>query len=1476
MCTHSQGRGLDGESKSAHGVDELGEGEDGFNDVKGSAAGGAMGQNPSISSSSAEANAKLLKRRRIALSLATLASKPEKHETIIREGAISAISELSQINDEIIHKSCASAFSLLANSESLRRVMLDQQALAALLNLALIPNKLVRLECCKALTNLMCVDGFESRSVRDGVPYTLLKIVPEDEDDLEIVLMCFMNLTCVSDKYTRIEEVTDGLLTLCTTKTMSPKLESYVIKGLANLSALKGFQQRLLEEGAMTILEKAMKQLPDSDRILAGTVVRNLTTCYRTRPKLLDHNIIAMLVNMSRDTLGEVKFLAVKALYNLSRDGSCRERIVGGNAVTVILKISRETGGNIAIGRLAAKTLRVLCGDPSVANKLVGDGIVKALMSLLRNDDPSIQQYCAESICSLFQIDAVLGKLVEQGAVGVIVSLSQSSTEFITGEWCSFALYYLATNPQCPEDTLQQAILPCLIKLCKNSSSRAKYFCSSAFAFITLLKDIDTSEAIDPLVNMLQSVDEDDTKNNCITSLYNSADVDENCSAMLEAGVLEPLLELTSSDNVQTRIECAAILCRLSLQTSYYGEFEKANVLKILLDLSSLDHILTQRRVVISLSNLSADDRLRRQLFKLDPIPYIIPLAAKRDENLRRGCVSIVCNLSSEYGTEQQIVEAGIIETLLITAMISSDQLQTKVICVKALINLMADPTQYTAMVKAGAVWSFSVLATQDDTDLLQMCARALCCLSAEFADKMLESNATVKTAMYLIQQRQDLELQRIGGRTLSNLLLEHAQKGYEAKDIEFRSHVVRNMHPLAENGDDECGEMTIGILCALSQFDDCKEGIVSSGMLRKVDAGSIFASKALSISYLTMFGNIASDETMRTKILNDKTLDKFRSMCFVEDPFIELTVVKTVYSLACAKENLPTLSENTIQLLFQILNSSNRENVDLVKHMVYIIYNLSTANPEDQCKLVSNGVMDFIWDLWPEICEDSKVCKLACHAVLHLGCGNVNTSRMVEDKCTRVLTFISDKKNREKYDFSYYMLYRVSACMRNMLCVNANQKAMVSQGCILSLMEIAHEAEKTVHIADPITETVQTNCSAALRSLTYNVEVRDVLKDQGAIDFIMAELSKEDTSFKYELLVEVEAESWGNGARGTNRDGRAAYIECEPIFGDVETDFAVLTAAIKGAGAESGGEYSDDDAHIGVSGHEVGHAEGVQLLKYHVKVTLDEPEIEASEYNKVLTIGINELETIVDPEENASPVTCLCPKMSCSVEAYPLRTLKLHGAEKQEPDPSEEEAEAEQIMAALNAEEYARNQQNLPDLNRPSSSKTERGGASGGGSHENGMGRGGKIPEIVGSSRPNSKGNFPAIQNMPGLMNVVENAPLLKPTGSNSVYSGGSCALGRAMNGTGTNGHTSDTVSAGGSSISWGNGESQEFGGSYTHGKKPNNVGTATRRRGPKPETPQDRFDKLVDLIKTSKKTRGQVISVEQVVDKWTEISRF
>jgi len=93
---------------------------------------------------------------------------------------------------------------------------------------------------------------------------------------------------------------------------------------------------------------------------------------------------------------------------------------------------------------------------------------------------------------------------------------------------------------------------------------------------------------------------------------------------MLSAGALMPIVRLTQSDFMLTKIKCAAILSRLSLHSQYYAQFGRDDVLKVLLELACVDHTLTQRRVVIALSNLSQSPELRKMLLSLDATPYRI------------------------------------------------------------------------------------------------------------------------------------------------------------------------------------------------------------------------------------------------------------------------------------------------------------------------------------------------------------------------------------------------------------------------------------------------------------------------------------------------------------------------------------------------------------------------------------------------------------------------------------------------------------------------------------------------------------------------------------------------------------------------------------------------------------------------------------------------------------------------------------
>lgn len=1206
------------------------------------------------------------KRRRFALSLATLSSKPAKKVYIVSQGAIPALIDMSTIVDNTIERCCATAFSFLSQEPKIRATMMEEGAFTAIVTLAQSsPSKLVKSDCFRAMCNLCVENGYEAKVLKEGIPLTIVPIIAQIIEVLDVSLKLLHNLTCITEKVNRIEELSDSLVQLYNHLHFNLEHEILLASALANLTAIRGNQLRLVEDGSYKIIEKLLKSNDVRLRIIASEALKNLTTEYRTRGKLIENNVIGTLLIISTDPEELVKTNCVKAFYNIAKDVMCREKIVNANAVQVIIKMSMQKFKNVEMGRTAARILRVLCGDRLIAHRLVADGIIKALMALLRTEDSIIYQYCAESICSLFQISNVLGRLVEQGAVGVLVSLSQTNTDEITGEWCSFALFHLVTNKICPSSILEHGVLPCIIKLCEYSTNRTIYFCSAALAYMSQLKTVDVSQAIPLLVDILRSSPEATSSSNCATALYHMVDVDENCYIMLEAGALPFIVSLISNapstssnhdSSMEIIMKCAAILSRLSLHKNYYSQFTSGGVLNVLLELSTVDHLPTQRRVVIAISNLSQNEELRASILELNPIPYLISLASKRDENLRRGCASIVCNLAFEHGGEKAIAEAGIIPRLQTIAMITSDQINCKVVCVKALINLMADKTLHKLMVKEGVIWGFSTLGLLDDDELVNLCSAALCTLSVSFARDMLESSTTVKMITKLLGLS-DIVLVRIGARILLHMLAQTMDK-----DEKFRLSSVESLVKVATVNDEEVNEICILCLCLASQSHACRESIVELGMLSHIDSPTLFTDSRVCYAYLTMFSNIATDPILRLKIVDDHTIERCRQICMAGEYEVDLAVTKALYCVTCATENIPRLADqNVLSIIQNICDADYAKDHQLLFHLIAVLYNMTTYSAV-HAKLVSSGIIELFQILWDQCHADLKIITLICSSVCHLACGQVNTTRMVNDGCTTMLCFMTKCKQYEEYSnysFPIELYVRCAASMRNLLCVVSNQKIMVDNGALECLINMAHEAEdgtitdsyavrkkrnKTqrnkIEVLNTEQASIYSDCASALRSMTFNIEVREKLISTGALAVILGDLKKDmsgdEIAISYELLSELEAESWENGSRGRQKEGRAKPIAPAGLFTDLL------------AGVHS----QEVTLNIDIRASE--------LEKYPVKVDLDEPKIENEDPKaQTLDFGIDDLSSFEEPEDqNIQFPVVQYPKLECDVNPVALEIL--------------------------------------------------------------------------------------------------------------------------------------------------------------------------------------------------------------------------
>jgi hypothetical protein len=127
--------------------------------------------------------------------------------------------------------------------------------------------------------------------VKDQVTFAIVHSLSSVPDIVNVCLKILLNLSCVPDKYNRIEDVTDSLMHI-NAYNLTNEQEILVASAMCNLSALKNFQLRLVEDGCIRFVEKCLKSQFNELRLLASKIVDNLATEGKTRIKLVDNGII--------------------------------------------------------------------------------------------------------------------------------------------------------------------------------------------------------------------------------------------------------------------------------------------------------------------------------------------------------------------------------------------------------------------------------------------------------------------------------------------------------------------------------------------------------------------------------------------------------------------------------------------------------------------------------------------------------------------------------------------------------------------------------------------------------------------------------------------------------------------------------------------------------------------------------------------------------------------------------------------------------------------------------------------------------------------------------------------------------------------------------------------------------------------------------------------------------------------------------
>ena len=143
-----------------------------------------------------------------------------------------------------------------------------------------------------------------------------------------------------------------------------------------------------------------------------------------------------------------------------------------------------------------------------------------------------------------------------------------------------------------------------------------------------------------------------------------------------------------------------------------------------------VEHVSTQRWCLYSFVNLSCHHEGREILIRERTLPVLISLSRRSDEELRRGFAAVILNLSLDVGHELALIQAGMVEALLVTSLVKSDQEDTRSLCAKALFNLLYDPAAPQKMVEMGVVTGFAAISRTNEQEVQLLCANAFCNLA--------------------------------------------------------------------------------------------------------------------------------------------------------------------------------------------------------------------------------------------------------------------------------------------------------------------------------------------------------------------------------------------------------------------------------------------------------------------------------------------------------------------------------------------------------------------------------------------------------------------------------------------------------------------------------------------------------------------------------------------------------------------------
>ncbi|KAI9985294.1 hypothetical protein PInf_004620 [Phytophthora infestans] len=529
------------------------------------------------------------------------------------------------------------------------------------------------------------------------------------------------------------ENVVEALIRLCKDGDKTTRLNC--VTAFMNLSHLCDLRRVIVQQGAVkTVAEIVNDTEGKTIRTACAITLCNLCSLQGEEGLLVEDGAVSALSTLINEH-EKVSHICRCALFNLTCVSQSYHKIEIVLKAFISLTSTRNGSGN---GGLAARaeeeyddvTAKALCNLSNLKRirlRLMEEGIVSAITSLLHPNIPSIQELLAHILLNLSRLPACRNEMVAKGCMGTLVALAGASNATTTKCLIGTTLWNLSKDPGNAVRMVQEGLLLLVNELCREDdvsqiaipeeetiASTTKdeeilQVCARTLYNVSCCEDSRSKLVERDAVNTLSWISRrsngDEAKQMCILALCNLLSVQKAAADIVTAGAITALIQLSMApgQSYETRNLFSMALHGLCDKAATRAAVTDAGVIPALLFLSSTDNDVVvdesaanikenatiQRCCAITLANLSVEPEIRVTLASAGIVAIVSVLSNSYSEDSQRDCAKVCVTCRVFEGTKLLSLE--------------KEPVSTKETCIRALLNLLNAET-VKRMVKEGLV----------------------------------------------------------------------------------------------------------------------------------------------------------------------------------------------------------------------------------------------------------------------------------------------------------------------------------------------------------------------------------------------------------------------------------------------------------------------------------------------------------------------------------------------------------------------------------------------------------------------------------------------------------------------------------------------------------------------------------------------------------------------------------------------------